>query len=68
MDDYIRSLQPGDPHGDSHLQHNPIATRVIFQNVNGLPSEPSALKQQQMNTWLQDESVGKALFAETNRH
>ncbi|CAJ1963364.1 unnamed protein product [Cylindrotheca closterium] len=64
LDEYLRSLSPGDCLGDDHRCRSSLATRVTFQNVNGVPEEGDHVKQRQINSWLQDERVGKALLAE----
>ncbi|CAJ1970457.1 unnamed protein product, partial [Cylindrotheca closterium] len=50
--------------GDNHRCRSLLATRVTFQNVNGVPEEGDHVKQRQINSWLQDERVGIALLAE----
>ncbi|CAJ1960835.1 unnamed protein product [Cylindrotheca closterium] len=50
--------------GDDHRRRSPLATRICFQNVNGLPENGNDPKQQQINSWLKEERVGIALLAE----
>ncbi|CAJ1938377.1 unnamed protein product [Cylindrotheca closterium] len=50
--------------GDDHRRHSSLATRICFQNVNGLPENGNDFKQQQINSWLKEERVGIALLAE----
>ncbi|CAJ1948766.1 unnamed protein product [Cylindrotheca closterium] len=50
--------------GDGHRRRSPLATRICFQNVNGLPEHGNDPKQQQINSWLKEERVGIALLAE----
>ncbi|CAJ1935549.1 unnamed protein product [Cylindrotheca closterium] len=64
LDEYLRSLPPGDCLGDDHRCRSSVATRVTFQNVNGVPEEGDHVKQRQINSWLQDKQVGIALLAE----
>ena len=68
LDDYLRSLPTGDCCGDDHRRRSSLATRVCFQNVNGVPEESDAPKQRRINSWLKDERVGIVLLAETKTH
>ncbi|CAJ1946156.1 unnamed protein product, partial [Cylindrotheca closterium] len=54
----------GDYSGDDHRRHSSLATRICFQNVNGLPENGNDSKQQQITSWLKEERVGTALLAE----
>src|SRR5210317_979062 len=67
LDDFLSSLPDGDSFGDNPRIDRQGATRVIFQNVNGVPHFADHPKQQQINRILQEEQVGIALLAETNR-
>ncbi|CAJ1933445.1 unnamed protein product, partial [Cylindrotheca closterium] len=58
------SGKSGDCLGVGHRCRSSLATRVTFQNVNGVPEEGDHVKQRQINSWLQDEQVGIALLAE----
>ncbi|CAJ1941642.1 unnamed protein product, partial [Cylindrotheca closterium] len=58
------SGKSGDCLGNDHRCRSSLATRVTFQNVNGVPEEGDHVKQRQINSWLQDERVGIALLAE----
>ena len=64
LDEYLRSLPAGDCLGDNHRCRSSHATRVTFQNVNGVPEDGDHVKQRQINSWLKDERVGIALLAE----
>ena len=68
LEEFVRFHQSGDSQGDPHKRKTAQATRVVFQNVNGLPESPSASKQLQIQKWLLEQQVGIVLFAETNRH
>ena len=37
VEEFLSSLSPGDFFGDDHRVHLPSSTRLVFQNVNGLP-------------------------------
>ena len=68
LDSFLRSIPAdGNRFGDCPGIRHPGATRLVFQNVNGLPELATSQKQVQINRWLQDERVGIALLAETNR-
>ena len=68
LDSFLRSLPAdGNRFGDCPGDRPPGATRLMFQNVHGLPELATSQKQIQINRWLQDERVGIALLAETNR-
>ena len=64
LDEYLRSLPAGDCLGDNHRCRSSLATRVTFQNVNGIPEDGDHVKQRQINSWLKDERVGIALLAD----
>ena len=67
LDSFLRSLPAdGNRFGDCPDICHPGATRLVFQNLNGLPELATSSKQIQINKWLQDERVGIALLAETN--
>lgn len=68
LDSFLGSLPPGDAFGDDHRTKQPGVTRVVFQNINGVPNSANSGKQHQINQWLKNENVGIALFAEVNRH
>ena len=68
LDEYLRSLPAGDCLGDNHRCRSSLATRVTFQNVNGIPEDGDHVKQRQINSWLKDERVGIALLAEAKTY
>ena len=68
LDEYLSSLPIGDGFGDPYEDHATGSTRVVFQNVNGLPYLATDSKQGQIQDWLKNERVGIALLAETNTH
>ncbi|CAJ1934921.1 unnamed protein product [Cylindrotheca closterium] len=68
VEEFLSSLSPGDFFGDDHRCHLQSSTRLVFQNVNGIPALATGWKQQQINQWLKEEQVGIALLAETNTH
>ena len=68
VEEFLSSLSPGNFFGDDHRGHLPSLTRLVFQNVNGLPASSTGRKQKQINQWLKEERVGIALLAETNTH
>ena len=67
LDSLLRSFLPGEAYGDNHLIRAPGSSRVVFQNIDGLPDDPDDVKHEQLNTWLKSECVGVALLAEMNR-
>ena len=68
LDSYFYSLPAdGNCFGDCHRTRPTGSTRLVFQNLNGLPSSATSAKQHQINHWLKDEQVGIALLADTNR-
>jgi hypothetical protein len=68
LDSYLRSLPAGNEVGDSSKSRNPASTRVVFQNINGIPHSADSCKQTSINSWLRNERVGIALLSETNTH
>ena len=68
LDEYLRSLPTGDGFGDAYEIRASGSTRVVFQNVNGIPYLATNSKQSQIQDWLKSEQVGIALLAETNTH
>ena len=68
LDSFLRSIPAdGNRFGDCPRNRPHAATRLVFQNLNGVPALATSSKQIQINRWLQDEHVGIALLAETNR-
>ena len=67
LDELLRSFSPGNGLGDNSQVRQSSSTRVVFQNVNGVPKLATDQKQSQVNLWLRNERVGIALLAETNR-
>ena len=69
LDSFLRSLPAdGNRFGDCPGNRSTGATRLVFQNINGVPESATSQKQVQINQWLQEERVGIALLAETNQH
>ena len=68
LEEFVQSLRPGECQGGDWHDQQPGSTRITFQNINGVPTNPKLLTQEQLSKWLQDEPVGIALFAETNCH
>ncbi|CAJ1935497.1 unnamed protein product [Cylindrotheca closterium] len=65
---YILFQQETDSLGDNHRCRSSLATRVTFQNVNGVLEDGDHEKQRQINSWLKDERVGIALLAEAKTY
>ena len=67
VDDFLRSLPKGEAVGKR--PELPIGhTRVVYQNIHGLPGSPHHDKQTQMARWFEVDKVRIALFSETNTH
>lgn len=67
LDEYLRSLPTrGDDFGDRFSIRSAHATRIVFQNVNGLPELANDHKQRQLTGWLREARVDVALLAELN--
>ncbi|CAJ1948100.1 unnamed protein product [Cylindrotheca closterium] len=66
LDAYLNSLPPGNYFGDDSRQKSPRVTRVLFQNVQGLPFPMTHEKQKGLFKCWTDERVGIALLAEVN--
>ena len=68
LEDFVRSLKPGEYQGGESWNRHPKSTRITFQNIGGICARPSELKYQRLSKWLGDEQVGIAMLAETNCH
>ena len=66
LDEYLRTLPRGDEFGDRFSIRSADATRIVFQNVNGLPEASNGEKQRQLNDWLREARVDIALLTELN--
>ena len=69
LDSYLCSLPAdGNCFGDCHRNRPTGSTRLVFQNLNGLPPLATSSKQHQISQWLKYEQVGIDLLAETKQH
>ena len=67
LDSFLNSLPPGDGFGDNHRVRATGSSRIVFQNINGVPDDPEDVKQQQLHLWWRSECVDVALLAEMNK-
>ncbi|CAJ1951623.1 unnamed protein product [Cylindrotheca closterium] len=66
LDAHVNSLPPGNYFGDDSRQKSPHVTRVLFQNVQGLPFPMTHEKQKGLFKCWTNERMGIALLAEVN--
>ena len=68
LDEFLHNLPSGDHFGDDPNIQPAGLTRVVFQNVRGVPDRSNHPKQTRLFDWIKKERVGIALFAEMNKH
>ena len=66
LDAYLNSLSPGNFFGDDSRQQSHQSTRILFQNVHGIPFPMNEEKQKGLFQCWTKEKVGIALLAEMN--
>ena len=66
IEEFLHSRPSGNFFGDNSSAHDPRSTRILFQNVHGIPLQMDEEKQRGLFQCWKDERVGISLLAEMN--